>query len=460
MNAAADAAQRAFASWKEVSVANRQRVMFKYQQLIRESQQDIAEIITREQGKTLADAEGDVFRGLEVVEHTCSTGTLMQGDTLGNISKDLDIYSVRTPLGVCAGVAPFNFPAMIPLWYYPVAVTCGNTYLLKPSEKVPGASIRLAELAMEAGLPAGVLNIIHGGKETVDFICDNQHVRAISFVGSTDVGEYIHQRGSANGKRVQANLGAKNHAVIMPDANKNTTLNALVGSAFGAAGQRCMALPVAIFVGEAAEWIPELISRAQELVVGPGHESTTAVGPLISPASRQRVVDIVRSSEKMGANCLLDGTEVVVPGYEAGNFVGPTILSNVTTNMPCYSEEIFGPVLSCMSVNDVDDAISLINSNEYGNGTCIFTSSGPAARLFTHSIEAGQVGVNVPIPVPISFFSFTGNKRSIRGDINFFGKGGVQFVTQVKTVMTNWRADDVPHHDRSAGVMPILGRDQ
>lgn len=372
-----------------------------------------------------------------------------------NLATNVDTSAIRQPLGVCAGITPFNFPAMIPLWMFPMATACGNTFVLKPSERDPGATLLLAQLAMEAGLPPGVLNVIHGSRDAVNFICDAPAIRAISFVGSNQAGEYIHARGSQNGKRVQANLGAKNHAVIMPDADKESTLNALVGAAFGAAGQRCMALSVVLFVGETKNWIPEIVERAKRLVVAPGHFPDADIGPMISPAALQRAETIIADAAAAGATVDLDGRKPSVPaGYEKGNFMGPTIISNMDTSNPAYTEEIFGPVLSVLNVDTLDDAIAMINANPYGNGTAIFTTSGATARKFQHEVDVGQVGINVPIPVPLPMFAFTGSRASIRGDINFYGKSGVNFYTQIKTITANWTAGW--SHKLSTS-MPTLG---
>jgi malonate-semialdehyde dehydrogenase (acetylating)/methylmalonate-semialdehyde dehydrogenase len=444
MDAVAESSAKAYESWKNTSILTRQQIMLKYQELIKEHKTEIAKLITLEQGKTLPDAEGDVHRGLQVVEMACGIPSIIQGETLQSVSSDLDIKSFREPLGVCAGVAPFNFPAMIPLWMYPVALMCGNTYILKPSERVPGAGHRLVELMLEAGLPAGCLNIVHGSHDTVNFVCDNKHIRAVSFVGGNGAGEHINRRAAGeNGKRVQSNMGAKNHGVVMPDANKNATLNQLVGAAFGAAGQRCMALPVAIFVGEAREWIPDLLSMAKDLKCGSGFDASTDVGPVISPEAKERIEQTITESVQDGCELLLDGRGTVVPGYETGNFVGPTIITGAKPGMRCYEEEIFGPVLVTMEVDTLDEAIELINNNAWGNGTACFTTNGATARRFTHEIQAGQVGINVPIPVPLPMFSFTGNKASYVGSgHNFYGKAGVHFYTQLKTITELWRAED------------------
>jgi len=448
-------AKEAFQTWSQLSILSRQQVMFRYQDVIRKNMKELAKIITTEQGKTLIDAEGDVLRGLQVVEHCCSVTSLQLGETLLNISKDLDTHSYRLPLGVTAGITPFNFPAMIPLWMFPVAVVLGNTSVLKPSERDPGACMMLMQLLNEAGCPPGVVNVIHGAHEAVNFICDNPDIKAISFVGSDVAGKYIYERGSRNGKRVQSNMGAKNHGVVMPDANKENSLNQLVGAAFGAAGQRCMALSTAVFVGEAQQWLPDLIARAQALNVNAGHVPGTDFGPVISVQAKQKICDLVQSGIDEGARCVLDGRSLQVPGFEKGNFVGPTILTEVTPNMKCYKEEIFGPVLIVLSVDTLDEAIALINSNPYGNGTAIFTTNGATARKFTNQIDVGQVGVNVPIPVPLPMFSFTGTRGSFMGDAHFYGKQGVNFYTQVKTVTQMWRESDVSH-SKAAVSMPVM----
>ncbi|KAK4438080.1 Methylmalonate-semialdehyde dehydrogenase [acylating], mitochondrial [Sesamum alatum] len=436
------AAKEAFPSWRNTPITTRQRVMFKLQELIRKNMDKLALNITTEQGKTLKDAQGDVFRGLEVVEHACGMATLQMGEYVTNVSNGIDTYSIREPLGVCAGICPFNFPAMIPLWMFPVAVTCGNTYVLKPSEKDPGASMILAELAMEAGLPNGVLNIVHGTHDIVNAICDDDDIRAVSFVGSNTAGMHIYARASASGKRVQSNMGAKNHGIVMPDANVDATLNALVAAGFGAAGQRCMALSTVVFVGDSKLWEEKLVERAKALKVSAGTDPEADLGPVISKQAKERVSKLVQSGVESGARLLLDGRTIKVPGYEQGNFVGPTILADVTADMECYKEEIFGPVLICMQADSLDEAINIVNRNKYGNGAAIFTSSGIAARKFQTEIEAGQVGINVPIPVPLPFFSFTGSKASFAGDLNFYGKAGVQFYTQIKTVTQQWK--DLP----------------
>ncbi|OAA61163.1 methylmalonate-semialdehyde dehydrogenase [Niveomyces insectorum RCEF 264] len=439
-----DAAQKAFPAWSATSVIHRQSLMFKFVGLIRENWERLAASITLEQGKTVADARGDVLRGLQVAEAACGATELLKGEVL-EVARDMETRSYREPLGVVAAICPFNFPAMIPLWCIPIATVTGNTLVLKPSERDPGAAMILAELVREAGFPDGVVNIVHGAHRTVDFILDEPSIKAISFVGSNKAGEYIFTRGSANGKRVQANLGAKNHAAVLPDCNKNHFLNSVVGAAFGAAGQRCMALSTLVTVGPETEaWLPEIAEMAKALSVNGGFEPGADLGPVIHPQSRERIESIIASAEAEGATILLDGRGFKPEKYPNGNWVGPTIITNVKPSMRCYREEIFGPVLVCLNVETLDDAIDLINSNEYGNGTAIFTRSGATAETFRRRIEAGQVGINVPIPVPLPMFSFTGNKKSIAGGgaSTFYGRPGVNFYTQQKTVTSLWKAGD------------------
>lgn len=441
VDAAVQAAQRAFTEWRQTPIGARMRIMLKLQALIREHSKRIAAVLSAEQGKTLADAEGDIFRGLEVVEHACSVGSLQMGEFAENVAGGVDTYTLRQPIGVCAGITPFNFPAMIPLWMFPMAIVCGNTFVLKPSEQDPLSTLLLVELALEAGIPAGVLNVVHGGKEVVDAICSHPLIKAVSFVGSTAVGTHVYNLAGQHGKRVQAMMGAKNHAVVLPDANREQTLNALVGAAFGAAGQRCMATSVAVMVGESRQWIPQLKALAEQLKVNAGSEPGTDVGPLISPRAKARVEELIESGVREGARLELDGRGVKVPGYENGNFVGPTLFTGVTTDMRIYTEEIFGPVLVVLEMDTLDEAIALVNRNPFGNGTGLFTQSGAAARKFQSEIDVGQVGINIPIPVPVPFFSFTGSRGSKLGDLGPYGKQVVQFYTQTKTVTARWFDD-------------------
>ncbi|WP_407641889.1 CoA-acylating methylmalonate-semialdehyde dehydrogenase [Acinetobacter pullicarnis] len=441
INAAIASAQNAFASWSQTPIQARMRIMLKLQELIRIHAKEIAKVLTAEQGKTLADAEGDIQRGLEVVEHACSIGTLQMGEYVEGVARGVDSYTLQQPLGVCAGITPFNFPAMIPLWMFPMAIVCGNTFVLKPSEQDPLSTMMLVELALQAGVPAGVLNVVHGGKEVVDLLCTHNDIKAISFVGSTAVGTHVYNLAGQHGKRVQSMMGAKNHAVIMPDANKQQTLNALVGAAFGAAGQRCMALSVAVMVGETKNWLAEFVEKAKTLSVNAGHEPNTDVGPVISPRAKARVIDLINSGVEQGAQLLLDGRDVQVKGYEQGNFVGPTIFSQVSTDMRIYKEEVFGPVLAVICVDTLEEAIALVNANPFGNGVGLFTQSGATARTFQHQINIGQVGINIPIPVPVPFFSFTGSRGSKLGDLGPYGKQAVQFYTQTKTITSRWFED-------------------
>lgn len=453
--AAVAAAKDAFVEWRDTPVQRKQRIMFTFQQMIRDRTEEIAESITLEQGKTLADARGDVFRGLEVVEMACNVTNGIMGESLQNLASGLDSVSFREPLGVVAGICPFNFPAMIPLWMFPLATTVGNTFVLKPSERDPGAAMLLVDMAHEAGLPPGVLNVIHGSHDAVNFICDDPAIKAISFVGGDAAGKHIFARGTANGKRVQANLGAKNHATVLPDANREATINALTGAAFGAAGQRCMALSAAIFVGEAREWIPEIAEKGAQLKVGGGAEADTDVGPLISPAALKRAEALIADGIAAGAKPLLDGRDVQVDGkYAAGNFLGPTLLNDCGKGNPAYENEIFAPVLNCISVDTLEDAIAFSNSNPYGNGAAIFTQNGAAARKFVNEIDSGNVGVNVPIPVPLPMFSFHGSRGSIAGDLHFYGKEGLKFYTKGKVVTSSWQYGSTSSTLRGSVTMP------
>ncbi|EYU18395.1 hypothetical protein MIMGU_mgv1a021210mg, partial [Erythranthe guttata] len=439
LKAAVFAAKRAFVSWRSTPITTRQRIMFKLQELIRRDIDKLANDITTEQGKTLKDAFNDVSRGIELVEHACGMANLHMGDYIPNISNGLDTHSIREPLGVCAGICSFNFPAMIPLMMFPIAVTCGNTFILKPSERAPGACVHLAELAMEAGLPNGVLNIIHGSNDIIDAICDDEDIKAVSYVGSDAPGMYVHARASVNSKRVQTNVGAKSHAVVMPDVNIDATINALVSAGLGSAVQRCTAISTVIFVGGSKSWEDKLVERAMALKVDAGTEPGVDLGPVISKQVKERISRVVQTFVDNGARLLLDGRRILVPKYELGNFVGPTILTDVTEDMDCYKEEILGPVLLCMQAGSLDEAISIVNRNKHGNGASIFTSSCATGRKFQFEIESGQVGLNVAITAPLPLFSFTGSKAGFTGDINFYAKAGREFYTQIKTVTTQWK---------------------
>lgn len=441
--AAIASAKAAFKTWKEVPVSERARVMLRYQHLLKEHHDELATILAKETGKTFEDAKGDVWRGIEVAEHACNVASLLMGETVENVARSIDTYSYTQPLGVCAGITPFNFPAMIPLWMFPLAIACGNTFILKPSEQDPMTPQRLVELFVEAGAPKGVLQLVHGDKTAVDILLADPAIKAISFVGSVAVGQYIYKTGTDNLKRVQAFAGAKNHCVIMPDANKQQVINNLVGASVGAAGQRCMAISVAVFVGAAKEWIPELKEALAKVRPGLWDDKAAGFGPVISPAAKARVLKLIAQGKAEGAECLLDGSDVTVEGYESGNWIGPTMFNKVTTEMSIYKEEIFGPVLCCIESDSLDAAIELVNASPYGNGTSIFTASGAAARKYQHEIDVGQVGINVPIPVPLPFFSFTGWKGSFYGDQHAYGKQAVRFYTETKTITSRWFESDI-----------------
>lgn len=443
VHAAIASAKAAFKTWKEVPVSERARVMLRYQHLLKEHHDELATILAHETGKTFEDAKGDVWRGIEVAEHACNVASLLMGETVENVARSIDTYSYTQPLGVCAGITPFNFPAMIPLWMFPLAIACGNTFILKPSEQDPMTPQRLVELFVEAGAPKGVLQLVHGDKTAVDILLADPAIKAISFVGSVAVGQYIYKTGTDNLKRVQAFAGAKNHCVIMPDANKQQVINNLVGASVGAAGQRCMAISVAVFVGAAKEWIPELKEALAKVRPGLWDDKEAGYGPVISPAAKARVLKLIQQGIDEGAECLLDGSDFTVEGYESGNWIGPTIFNKVSTEMSIYKEEIFGPVLCCMESDSLEAAIELVNASPYGNGTSIFTASGAAARKYQHEIEVGQVGINVPIPVPLPFFSFTGWKGSFYGDQHAYGKQAVRFYTETKTITSRWFESDI-----------------
>ena len=443
VKAAIDSAQEAFKTWRNVPVPERARIMMKYAALLKEHQEEIATIICHELGKTFEDAKGDVWRGIEVVEQAANAPAMMMGETVENVARNIDTYSYTQPLGVCAGITPFNFPAMIPLWMFPMAIVCGNTFVLKPSEQDPLTPMRLVELFEEAGAPKGVLQVVHGTKDQVDQILEAPEIKAVSFVGSCNVGHYIYSKGTQHKKRVQACVGAKNHMVIMPDASKAQTVNNLVGASVGAGGQRWMGISVAVFVGSSKEWVEDIKKGFEGVRPGLWNDPEAAYGPQTTPQAKQRILSLIQSGKDQGATCLVDGSDYTVEGYEAGNWVGPTLFTDVTEEMEIYKEEIFGPVLSCVFVDTLDEAIALINRNPYGNGTSLFTASGAAARKFQQQIEVGQVGINIPIPVPLPFFSFTGWKNSFYGDQHTYGKQGVRFYTETKTVTSRWFDDEV-----------------
>lgn len=437
-------AQKAFATWKEVAVPVRQRLMLSYQALLKEHQEELAEIICQDLGKTFEDAKGDVWRGIEVVEHACNIATLMMGETVENVARGIDGYSYTQPIGVCAGITPFNFPAMIPLWMFPLANACGNTFILKPSEQVPLTAVRLMELYKEAGAPDGICQMVHGGKDQVNQILEHPEIKAISFVGSVPVGQHVYTHGTRHFKRVQCLTGAKNHAVVMPDANKSQAVNAIIGAAFGACGQRCMALSVAVMVGHAKEWTDEIVAAAKEIKPGHWKQSDSAFGPQVNRAAMEKTRAMIAQGKKEGATCVLDGGDYVADGFPDGNWIAPTIFTDVTPEMEIYKQEVFGPVLCVINVETLEEAITLINNDFRGNGTAIFTDSGAAARKFQHEVLVGQVGINIPIPVPLPFFSFTGWRGSFLGDLHAYGKQGVRFYTETKTVTARWFESEIP----------------
>jgi malonate-semialdehyde dehydrogenase (acetylating)/methylmalonate-semialdehyde dehydrogenase len=444
---AVQAAKAAFAGWSQSSLSTRTKILFNFRELVNARTQELAEIISDEHGKVVSDARGEVQRGLEVVEFACGIPTLLKGDYSDQVSSGVDLFSFRSPLGVCAGITPFNFPAMVPMWMHPVAIACGNAFVLKPSERDPSAAQFTAELWAEAGLPDGVFHVVHGDKEAVDALLDHPDVAAVSFVGSTPIAKYIHQRGTANGKRVQALGGAKNHAIVLPDAGIDYTSDHLVAAAFGSAGERCMAISAAVAVGSAAnELVAAVAEKARAVKVGPGREADSEMGPVITAAARERIVGLIGSGAEQGAELAVDGRGLSVAGHEDGFFVGPTLIDRVTPQMDVYREEIFGPVLGVVRAETVDEAIALINANPYGNGTAIFTSSGEAARRFQREVNVGMIGINVPIPVPMAYYSFGGWKDSLFGDKHIHGPEGVSFYTRAKVVTSRW-----PHVEGVSG---------
>ncbi len=455
IDAAVKSAAAALPAWSDTPPVRRARVMQKFLQLLQANQKDLARIVTEEHGKTLPDAIGSVQRGIEVVEFACGIPHLLKGEHSENVGTGVDCHSVRQAIGVCAGITPFNFPVMVPLWMFPVAIACGNTFILKPSEKVPSASMRMAELLKEAGLPDGVLNVVHGDKETVDAILNHPGIAAVSFVGSTPIAKHIYEICANNGKRVQALGGAKNHAVVLPDADLEFAADALTGAAYGSAGERCMAISAVVAVGAAADPLVALLKKkAEAIVVGPGEKEGVDMGPLVTAQHRDKVTGYVDAGVKEGAKLVVDGRNRPVAGHENGFFLGTTLFDNVTPEMKIYRDEIFGPVLVVLRAETLEDAIALVNRNPYANGTAIFTESGGAARRFENEIQVGMVGVNVPIPVPVAFFSFGGWKNSLFGDLHVHGAEGVKFYTRTKVITTRW-----PHQDTPApGLnMPTLG---
>ena len=438
LHRAVQGAARAFEAWRDVPVPERARLMLKYQEILKARQEDIARVLSRETGKTHEDAMGEVWRGIEVVEHACNIPNLVMGELVENVATRIDTYSIVQPLGVCAGITPFNFPAMIPLWMFPIAVACGNAFVLKPSEQDPMTPMFLMELLAEAGAPEGLVQVVHGGREQVDGLLEHPDVRAVSFVGSVPVAKHVYRTGTAALKRVQALAGAKNHLVVMPDANREQAISSLVGAACGAAGQRCMAISAAVLVGEAADWLDDLAGAMAAVRPGVSDDPDAGYGPQISVAARERILGYIAAGKEEGARCVLDGSACRVEGYPDGNWVGPTLFADVKPEMSIYRDEIFGPVLVTLTADTLDDAIDLINASPFGNGVSLFTGSGASARKFQHEIGVGQVGINVPIPVPLPFFSFTGWKDSFFGDLHAYGKQAVRFYTETKTVTARW----------------------
>jgi len=445
VGAAVAAAAAAFPAWSETPAVERARVFFRYRQLVEQNFDRLCQSVSREHGKTLAEARGSIFRGLENIEYACGIPSLLFGDTLENLARGVDCETLLQPLGVCAGITPFNFPAMVPLWMFPNALACGNTFVLKPSEKVPLTAVLLVELLEQAGLPKGVLNLVHGGRESVDALLTHPEVRAVSFVGSSPVAKYIYETGTRNGKRVQANGGAKNYIVIMPDADVPKTVEALSTAAFGCAGERCMAGSTALTVGAAAErLLPDLVAAARQIKVGPtDRPAQPDMGPLITAQHRDRVAGLVASGEKDGAKVVCDGRAVRVPEAPRGFYFGATIVDRVEEEMTLAREEVFGPVLNVMRMTDLDAAIALANRSAFGNGAAIFTRSGAAAREFKHRVKAGMVGINVGVPATMAMFPFTGWDDSFYGDLHIQGREAIQFYTQQKVVTTRWFGGDV-----------------
>ncbi|WP_030669678.1 CoA-acylating methylmalonate-semialdehyde dehydrogenase [Streptomyces rimosus] len=439
VDAAVAAAKEAFRTWGTSSLAKRTAVLFAYRELIDAHREELAALISAEHGKVHSDALGEVARGLEIVELACGIPQQLKGELSTQVSTRVDVAAIRQSLGVVAGITPFNFPAMVPMWMFPLAVACGNTFVLKPSEKVPSAALKLAELAAEAGLPDGVLNVVNGDKVAVDRILEHPDIAAVSFVGSTPIARYIHTTGTANGKRVQALGGAKNHMLVLPDADLDLAADSAINAAYGSAGERCMAISVVVAVGDTADPLIEKIKeRAAALTIGPGDDPASEMGPLITKAHRDKVASYVTGAAAQGADVVLDGTGFTVPGHEDGHWIGVSLLDNVTPEMDAYRDEIFGPVLSVVRVDTYDEAVSLMNSSPWGNGTAIFTRDGGAARRFQLEVEAGMVGVNVPIPVPVGYHSFGGWKDSLFGDHHIYGNDGIHFYTRGKVVTTRW----------------------
>jgi malonate-semialdehyde dehydrogenase (acetylating) / methylmalonate-semialdehyde dehydrogenase len=442
VDAAVAAAREAWPAWRAAPPLRRARVLMRFRELMETHKKDLARLVSEEHGKTRVDAEGSITRGIEVVEFATGIPHLLKGEFSDNVGSDVDSFSLRQPVGVCAGITPFNFPAMVPMWMFPIAIACGNTFILKPSERDPTMSLRMAELAKDAGLPDGVLNVIHGDKEAVDAILKHPDIKAVSFVGSTPIAKYIYETGTAHGKRVQALGGAKNHAVVLPDADLDFAAEALVGAAYGSAGERCMAVSVVVAVGEAGDALRDrLAERARRIAVGPGDRHESEMGPVITCAARDRIVGLIDRGVAEGATLVVDGRKPSIAGHDNGFFVGPTLFDRTRPEMTIYREEIFGPVLVMVRSESLDEAIALINANAYANGAALFTRSGYAARRFQQHVEVGMIGINVPIPVPMAFYSFGGWRNSLFGDLHVHGMDGVRFYTRGKAVTTRWPDD-------------------
>jgi malonate-semialdehyde dehydrogenase (acetylating)/methylmalonate-semialdehyde dehydrogenase len=456
VHTAISAASAAFPAWAATPAIKRARVMFRFKELIEQHRAEIAGLITAEHGKVLSDADGSLQRGLEVVEFACGIPHFLKGDFSSDLGRGVDCHSVREPLGVCAGISPFNFPAMVPMWMFPLAIACGNAFVMKPSEKDPSCAVRLAELLHEAGLPPGVLNVVHGDKEAVDALLHDARVRAVSFVGSTPIAEYVYRQAAQRGMRAQSLGGAKNHMVILPDADIEQAADALIGAAYGSAGERCMAISVAVAVGDAGDQLREaLLPKIAAIKVRPGDQPDAGMGPLITREHLQKVSSYIEAGQAEGADLVVDGRELEHSSWGDGFFLGPTLFDHASTRMKIYRDEIFGPVLTMLRAEHLDEALEIVNGHEYANGAAIFTRSGKAAREFSNQVTAGMVGVNIPIPVPMAFYSFGGHKRSMFGDSNVHGAEGVRFYTRMKTITSRW-PDGLPGESGSLN-MPTLG---
>ena len=439
VNTAVDAAKKAFVTWSQKTPLFRARILFKFKELIEKNSDELTKLIVSEHGKVYEDAKGSLTRGLEVVEFACGIPQLLKGEFTENVGTNVDSWSTRQPLGICAGITPFNFPAMVPMWMFPISIACGNTFILKPSEKDPSCSMRLAELFMEAGLPKGVFNVVNGDKEAVDAIINNKDISAVSFVGSTPIAKYIYENCAKNEKRVQALGGAKNHCVVMPDADLDQAVNGLMGAAYGSAGERCMAQSVAVAVGKIADpLVKNLSKKVEALKIGPGLDKKSEMGPLVTKAHLDKVKGYVDIGVKEGAKLVVDGRNMKLQGYEKGFYMGGCLFDQVTKNMRIYKEEIFGPVLSVVRAKNYEEALKLVNDHEFGNGVSIFTRDGDTGRSFASNVQIGMVGINIPIPVPMAFHSFGGWKRSLFGDQHMHGPEGIRFYTKLKTITSRW----------------------